>query len=373
MLDDRPILETTPLHALHRELGAKLVGFAGYDMPVQYPAGILKEHLHTRHAAGLFDVSHMGQVHLRGPDVAAALETLVPADIQGLKDNQTRYTMFTTETGDIIDDLMVTRLGPDFLQLIVNAGGKKGDLDHLRAHLTSNASIEYLADQALLALQGPLAAYVMAEAVPGIEDMAFMTGMQTPLFDVPAYITRSGYTGEDGYEISIPAENAEFVARRLLANKAVMAIGLGARDSLRLEAGLCLYGHDIDLSTSPIEADLAWSIGRRRREHGGFKGAHMIQQQLAHGPSRRRVGLLPVDRAPAREGTEILDEADAVVGVVTSGGFSPSLDRPIAMGYVPTALAEPGTRVHLSVRGRRLPADVTALPFVPTRYFRKKG
>ena len=369
---DAIALKTTPLNALHRRLGAKMVGFGGYDMPVQFPAGILKEHLHVRAHAGLFDVSHMGQIYLRGPNAAAALETLVPADIVGLKIGQTRYTQFTTETGGIIDDLMVTRLAPDLLFLVVNAGGKLEDLGHLRVHLTSGIEIDYLADKALLALQGPEAAAILAAELPEAATMSFMSAIEAPLFGVAALITRSGYTGEDGYEISIAAEDAEHVAGELLKHKNVLPIGLGARDSLRLEAGLCLYGHDIDQGTTPVEADLSWSIGKRRRAEGGFKGDTTILNQLAHGTTRTRIGILPTGRAPAREGTEILDESGAVIGIVTSGGFSPSLDRPIAMGYVPTALAKPGTAVGLSVRGKILPATLTALPFVPTNYHRPK-
>ena len=285
-------LKTTPLNALHRELGAKMVGFGGYDMPVQYQTGILKEHLHVRAHAGLFDVSHMGQIRLSGAAAAAALETLVPADIAGLRDGQSRYTMFTTETGGIIDDLMVTRLAPELLMLVVNAGGKAADYAHLQTHLTTGIGIEYLAGQALLALQGPDAVTVLGAVVPQIVAMPFMTGLETPLFGVAAIITRSGYTGEDGFEISISDEDAEHVARELLKHQSVLPIGLGARDSLRLEAGLCLYGHDIDLATTPVEAGLGWSIGKRRRGEGGFKGAETILPQLAHGAPRARVGIL---------------------------------------------------------------------------------
>ena len=368
---ESPVLQTTPLNALHRRLGAKMVGFGGYDMPVQFPAGILKEHLHVRAHAGLFDVSHMGQIYLRGADAAAALETLVPADIVGLKNGQTRYTQFTTETGGIIDDLMVTRLAPDLLFLVVNAGGKFEDLDHLRAHLLSTP-IEYLGDKALLALQGPEAAAILAAEIPEAATMAFMSAIEEPLFGVAALVTRSGYTGEDGFEISCPAEDAEHIATELLKDQRVMPIGLGARDSLRLEAGLCLYGHDIDQATTPVEADLSWSIGKRRRAEGGFKGAAAILDQLANGATRKRIGILPTGRAPAREGSEILNAAGEVIGIVTSGGFSPSLDRPIAMGCVPTNLAVPGTAVGLSVRGKILPAELHALPFVPTNYYRSR-
>ncbi len=366
---DAHLLRTTPLNALHRELGATMVGFGGYDLPVHYQAGILKEHAHVRRAAGLFDVSHMGQIHLRGEAVAQGLETLVPADVAGLRDGQSRYAVFTTETGGIIDDLIVTRGAHELLMLVVNAGGKEADLAHLTAHLTSGVDIEYL-DRALLALQGPQAVAVLANEVPETSSMPFMTALEAPLFGVAADITRSGYTGEDGFEISVAAEDAEHVARALLKNPAVLPVGLGARDSLRLEAGLCLYGHDIHLATTPVEAALGWSIGKRRRTEGGFKGAETILGQLVRGADRTRVGILPADRAPAREGTEILDEAGEVVGAVTSGGFSPTLERPVAMGYVPAELAVPGTKLGLSVRGRILPAEVTPLPFVPHRYHR---
>ncbi|EWY37369.1 aminomethyltransferase [Skermanella stibiiresistens SB22] len=360
---------TTPLHALHVELGAKMVPFAGYDMPVQYPLGILKEHLHTRTAAGLFDVSHMGQVRLTGPDAAAALETLVPGDIQGLALGRTRYSLFTNEQGGVLDDLMISNRG-DHLFLVVNAACKEADIAHLRERLAGRVEVEYLADRALLALQGPRAAEVLARFVPQAETMKFMSIIEADFRGVPVLITRSGYTGEDGYEISIPNLLADTTARLLLAEEGVEPIGLGARDSLRLEAGLCLYGHDIDTTTTPVEAGLNWVIGKRRRAEGGFPGADVILGQLANGTTRRRVGIRPDGKAPAREHTQVTDPSGAPLGEVTSGGFGPSANGPIAMGYVATEAAAPGTPVHLMVRGKPMPAKVVEMPFVAQRYYR---
>ena len=368
--EDQSNLAHTPLHALHVELGARMVPFAGYAMPVQYPAGVLTEHRHTRAAAGLFDVSHMGQVVLRGSGAAAALETLVPADILGLGDSRQRYTMFTNETGGIIDDLMVTNAG-DRLILVVNAANKAEDIAHLRAGLTKGVAIEPMPDRALLALQGPRAAEVMERVAAGAAAMGFMTGRDLTVAGVGCFVTRSGYTGEDGYEISVPEGEAEALARRLLAEPEVAPIGLGARDTLRLEAGLCLHGSDIDDATTPIEAALNWTIAKRRREQGGFPGDAVIRDQLANGTERLRVGLRPTDRAPARGHTPIVGEGDVLVGQVTSGGFGPTLDAPIAMGYVRAALAKPGTALGLMVRGARRAASVVPLPFVPHRY--RKG
>lgn len=371
---DAPLKET-PLHALHVELGARMVPFAGYAMPVQYPTGILQEHLHTRAAAGLFDVSHMGQVRLTardGGDPAEALERLVPGDIQGLAVGQTRYTQFTDAAGGILDDLMVTRRADD-LFLVVNAARKDHDIAHLRAALEPACRVEVLADRALLALQGPQAATVLSHYVPVCPEMAFMTGRTCEINGVPVFATRSGYTGEDGFELSLPAERAEEIARLLLGGEEedVWPVGLGARDSLRLEAGLCLYGHDIDTTTSPVEAGLLWSIGPRRRAEGGFPGAAAIQAQIKDGPTRRRVGLKPDGKAPAREGTEIRDAAgETVLGAVTSGGFGPSAGGPVAMGYVAAPHAAPGGRVTLMVRGKPLPAEIVRLPFVPHNYHR---
>jgi aminomethyltransferase len=360
-------LSKTPLHALHVELGAKTVPFAGYDMPVQFPTGILTEHKHTRAQAGLFDVSHMGQVRLWGDEAAAALEALVPGDILGLAENRSRYTQYTTDTAGILDDLMVTRRA-DHLFLVVNASCKAADIAHMQAKLPKSVRVEPLPDRALLALQGPAAKTVMDRLAPGATALTFMVSGTGKVAGFDCWYSRSGYTGEDGFEISVAAKDAEALARKLLAEPEVKPIGLGARDSLRLEAGLCLYGHDIDTTTTPIEAGLAWSIGKRRREQGGFSGAAVVQAELKSGPARRRVGILPDGRAPAREGTEIVDAAGKVVGTITSGGFGPSADRPVAMGYVPTALAAPGTALGLMVRGKVLPAKTAALPFAPHRY-----
>ncbi len=362
-----PLL-TTPLDALHRELGARMVPFAGYAMPVQYPAGILAEHRHTRLSAGLFDVSHMGQVEIAGPGAARWLESLVPGDIDGLAAGRTRYTVFTDDSGGILDDLMVSRLAEDRLVLVVNAACKQADAAHLRRHLAPGLQLRELADRALLALQGPEAAAALAGLAPEAAAMGFMSVRPLDIDGIPCLATRSGYTGEDGFEISVPADRAEALARRLLCLAGVAPAGLGARDSLRLEAGLCLYGADIDTTTTPVEAGLGWIIGRRRREQGGFPGAAIIQRQLAEGPARLRVGLLPEGRAPARAHTEIADAAGHRLGEVTSGGFSPSLEIPIAMGYVPAALARPGNAVTLTVRGKPLAARVTPMPFVPHRY-----
>lgn len=367
-LQSAPLLRT-PLHALHRELGAKLVPFAGYEMPVQFPAGIIAEHQHCRMAAGLFDVSHMGQVTLAGAGAAAALETLVPGDIGGLGTGRTRYTLFTDEQGGILDDLMVTNAG-DHLFLIVNAACKVDDIAHLRARLGDRIAVRVRSDRALLALQGPQAAAVLARFAPATAAMKFMSFSPATLAGIPCWLTRSGYTGEDGFEISVPAADAEALARRLLAEPEVEPIGLGARDSLRLEAGLCLYGHDIDRETTPVEADLAWVIGKRRRAAGGFPGADTILQQLAGGPPRLRVGIRPDGPAPAREQTPIVGRDGAPIGIVTSGGYGPSVNGPVAMGYVATPAAAEGTAVGLIVRGQPRPAKIVKLPFVPHRYHR---
>jgi aminomethyltransferase len=366
--DDAP-LKTTPLDALHRALGAKMVPFAGYAMPVQYPMGILNEHLHTRAAAGLFDVSHMGQAKLLGADAAAALETLVPGDLQILKEGATRYTQLTNDEGGILDDLMATKRA-DGLYLVVNAACKDQDFARIEAKIGARAKLQRLDDRALLALQGPHAAAVMARLAPDSAGQKFMTLREGKIGGIGCLFTRSGYTGEDGYEISVPASEAEKLAKLLLAQPEVKPIGLGARDSLRLEAGLCLYGHDIDTTTSPIEADLLWSISKRRRAEGGFPGAARIQREIAQGPSRRRVGIVPEGRAPAREGTEIVDASGTKIGIVTSGGFGPSVSGPVCMGYVPANSATPGTQVGLVVRGKTLPAKIAGMPFAPHRYFR---
>jgi aminomethyltransferase len=362
-------LRRTPLYDLHLSLGAKMVPFAGYHMPVQYASGIMAEHLHTRAAAGLFDVSHMGQVRLDGDDPAGALETLVPGDVRGLKPGRMRYSLFTNDAGGILDDLMVTAAG-DHLLLIVNAARKAEDLAHLRRRLAGWARATPLDDRALLALQGPAAAAVLARLAPGASALAFMEGAAMAVDGVACFLTRSGYTGEDGFEISVPAAAAQRLAERFLAEPEVRAVGLGARDSLRLEAGLCLYGHDIDETTSVVEADLGWTIQKRRRAEGGFPGAAAIARQLAGGARRRRVGIQPQGRAPAREGTEIVDAAGAAIGRITSGGFGPSVDGPIAMGYVAQPAAALGTAVQLMLRGTPRPARIVPLPFVPHRYHR---
>ncbi len=370
-------LARTPLHALHRALGAKMVPFAGYDMPLHSPAGVLAEHLHTRAAAGLFDVSHMGQALLAGPDyetVASALEALCPADLIGLPPGRQRYTQLLNADGGVLDDLMATRPAePDAagqLTLVVNAARKAFDFDHVEVALPNAVRLTRLPDRALIALQGPKAADVLARLAPLSPPMRFMDARSFAVAGVACWVSRSGYTGEDGFELSIRAEDAQDLARALLAQPEVLPIGLGARDSLRLEAGLCLYGHDIDARTSPVEASLAWSIGKRRRAEGGYPGAGRIARELAEGPARRRVGLSPDGRAPAREGTPIVDLDGRAIGTVTSGGFGPSLNGPLAMGYVAAAQAAPGTRVLLVVRGKALPARVAPLPFVPHSYRR---
>ena len=362
-------LKRTPLFALHRELGARLVPFAGWEMPVQYPAGILTEHLHCRAAAALFDVSHMGQVRLDGAEPAAALERLVPADIVGLAAGRARYTQFTDTSGGILDDLIVSQAG-DHLFLVVNAGCRDADLAHLRAGLEPEMRVTELADRALLALQGPAAVTVLARHAPACAELPFMGTAEMAVGGLPCRVSRLGYTGEDGYEISVAAAEAERLARLLLAEPEVRPAGLGARDSLRLEAGLPLYGHDIDTTTTPVEAGLGWSIAKRRREQGGFPGAAVIQRQFAQGPERKLVGLRPDGKAPAREGSEIRLPGGDAIGRVTSGGFGPSVGGPVAMGYLDTAAAAPGTEVALVVRGKALPARVAPLPFVPRRYHR---
>ncbi len=362
-------LKRTPLHALHLALGAKMVPFAGYEMPVQYPSGILKEHLHTRSRAGLFDVSHMGQLRIVGAGSASALEALVPGDLLALAPLRMRYTLLLNEEGGILDDLMATRLGDGFF-LVVNAARKEADLAHLRDRLAGAATVEPIGDRALLALQGPAAATVLSRFLDGIAQLGFMTATETRLDDRNCLVTRSGYTGEDGFEISLPAKDASAVAEMLLAQPDVWPIGLGARDSLRLEAGLCLWGHDIDETTTPVEAGLAWTIGKRQRVEGGFPGAAIVLHQLAEGAPRARIGIRPDGRAPAREDTPILDTAGARIGHVTSGGFGPTVSGPIAMGYVDRPHAAHGTSLALLVRGVARPANVVPLPFVPTRYYR---
>jgi aminomethyltransferase len=373
-------LKRTPLFALNTELGGKMVPFAGYDMPVQFPTGILKEHLHTRAAAGLFDVSHMGQaiLHLEAKgghdDIAAAFETLVPGDIKGLKPGQIRYTLLLNDQGGIRDDLMATRPeaadAAGTLFLVVNAGTKDADFAHVASALKGRVRVERLEDRALIALQGPKAHEVLERVVPGVGKMLFMTMRKFTWERQVLYVSRSGYTGEDGYEISVPGAIATAFARVLLADANVLPIGLGARDSLRLEAGLCLYGHDIDEATTPVEADLVWAISKRRKLEKGFPGDARILDQLFNGASRVRVGLKPDGKAPAREGAEIVDADGTVVGRVTSGGFGPSVNGPVAMGYVSPQYAKDGTTLGLKVRTQVLPARVVPMPFVPKRFYK---
>ena len=367
----------TPLHALHVELGARMALFAGYDMPIQYPSGVLAEHLHTRKAAGLFDVSHMGQALIEGPDHArnaAFLETLCPADLVNLAPGRQRYTQLLDGTGGIVDDLMVARpLDADgLLRLVVNASRKSLDFALIGERLPRDVRLTPIAEEALIALQGPLAAATLARLAPGegTQTMAFMSAKPVRIAEFATFVSRSGYTGEDGYEISLPATQAEMFARLLLTQPGVAPIGLGARDSLRLEAGLCLYGHELDESVDPVEVALAWSIQKRRRAEGGFPGAERIRKALAIGPDRLRVGLRPDGRAPAREGVEIVSADGAPIGVVTSGGFGPSVGGPIAMGFVDRAHASIGTPVGLVVRGKALMARVVGLPFHPHTYYR---
>ena len=366
-------LLTTPLHALHIELGAKMVPFGGYDMPVQYATGILTEHKHTRAAAGLFDVSHMGQVLLKGVGAAAALETLVPVDIVGLAPFKQRYALFTNEQGGILDDLMVTRRDND-LFVVVNAACKAQDIAHLQSRIGHLCEVVPLPDQALLALQGPQAVTALARLNADVQKLVFMTGGHFVLDGIDCFVTRSGYTGEDGFEISVPADRAVQLARALLAQPEVKPIGLGARDTLRLEAGLCLYGHDIDTTTTPVEGALTWAIQKVRRaggeRAGGYPGVSVIDTQLAEGAARKRVGLIGTERTPVREGAKVVDASGAEVGVVTSGSPSPSLGQPVALAYVRADLAAVGTALFAVVRDKQVPMTVTALPFVPNRYYR---
>ena len=373
-------LRHTPLYDLHVARGARMVPFAGYDMPVQYADGILAEHAHVRSAAGLFDVSHMGQAFLVGADhetAARALETLVPADIAGLAPGRQRYTQLLDESGGILDDLMVTR-SPDpaedgVLMLVVNAARKHDDYAHLEAKLPAHVRLIRADHRALIALQGPKAAEALARHCADTAAMAFMSARSTSFDGIDCHVSRSGYTGEDGFEISVKANRVRAIVERLLAHPDIKPIGLGARDSLRLEAGLCLYGHDIDTTTSPVEAGLTWSIQKRRREAGGFPGAARVLAELRDGPSRARVGLKPEGRIPAREGTEIRAADGAPIGKVTSGGFGPTVGGAIAMGYVERRFAQPATRVVLVVRGKDIAAEVVPLPFVAHRYHRNQG
>ena len=366
-------LMTTPLDALHRELGGKMVPFAGYDMPVQYPTGIIREHLHTRAGAGLFDVSHMGQLVLEGAGSAALLESLVPVDIHGLGHHRQTYALFTNEQGGVLDDLIITRWDDDRFFLVVNAACKTQDIDHLRAHLQGQ-SLTVMEDRALLALQGPAARGVMASLCPEAAALVFLQGCRTELCGVEAYVTCSGYTGEDGFEISVASNQAEGVARALLAEEAVEPIGLGARDSLRLEAGLCLYGHELADDIDPVQAGLMWSVSRARRRDGarpgGFPGAGVILQRIEEKPPLCRVGLVVDGRRPLREGQEVFDENGVRLGSICSACYGASIGKPIAMAYIDRAAGEPGTTVQVAVRDKLVPARVAAMPFVPQRYFR---
>jgi glycine cleavage system T protein (aminomethyltransferase) len=361
--------QTLPLDAWHRGRGARMVGFAGYQMPIQYE-GIIAEHRWTRESAGLFDVSHMGQLLIAGPDAEKGLESLLPADLRILKEGRLRYSLLLTLDGGIIDDLMVTRRG-DHWYMVVNGATKDGDIEHLRARLPRNVVVDHMKEQALLALQGPKAAETLSRLAPGVEQLGFMNGGPFEIGGATAWISRSGYTGEDGFEISVPAARAAAVADLIADQAEVKPIGLGARDSLRLEAGLPLYGHDLDPVTSPVEADLVFAISKRRREEGGFAGWHRIMKELADGPVRRRAGLAVEGRQPVREGAMVVDADANEVGKVTSGGFSPMLEAPIAMAYVPAAMAEPGTDIGLAQRGKLFRAKTVPMPFVPHRYHRK--
>lgn len=364
-------LKKTPLYDAHRAAGARMVPFAGYSMPVQYRDGVLKEHLWTREHAGLFDVSHMGQGRLRGVSPLSAFEEVTPGDFIGLKPGKQRYSLLLNKKGGIVDDLMASRPDDDGLFVVVNGACKDNDFKVIENELAGQVQIERLEDRALLALQGPEAAAVLAEHAPDAAGLAFMDAARVTAFGCDAIVSRSGYTGEDGYEISVPADQAERVWNTLLADERVRPIGLGARDSLRLEAGLPLYGHDIDEATSPVEAGLSFAVSKKRRDAGDFPGAYRIMQELAEEPARVRVGLRVLEGAPAREGAEIADETGAVIGRVTSGGFAPSLNAPIAMGYVPPEHAAHGAQLKVIVRGKAQACEVTPMPFVPHRYVRK--
>ena len=373
-MTDQDTCLKTPLHAVHLEAGAKMVPFAGYDMPVQYPLGVKKEHLHTRDAAGLFDVSHMGQLRLKGEGAAAALEALVPVDIIDLPSGKQRYAFFTNEQGGIMDDLMVANLG-DHLFVVVNAACKAQDIAHLQANLPQGVELEVIEDRALLALQGPKAAEVLARFQPQVADMLFMDVKVLEIDGVECIVSRSGYTGEDGYEISVSSVQAAELANKLTACEEVEWIGLGARDSLRLECGLCLYGHDMDTTTTPVEASLLWGISKPRRADGeragGFPGADIILKQIeTKDVARKRVGLVGQTKAPVREGCKLFDAQDNEIGIVTSGTAGPTAGKPVSMAYVATEVAAIGTEIFADVRGKKLPMTVEKMPFVPQRYYR---
>ena len=369
----------TPLHDLHVELGARMVPFAGYSMPVQYPAGLMAEHHHTRQAAGLFDVSHMGQLRLVGPDSAAALETLLPVDVIDLPAGKQRYGLLLNDDGGIIDDLMF--FNRDYandgdLFIIVNGACKVGDIAHIQAKIGSRCEVIPMPEMALMALQGPQAVTALQRLAPGVEKLVFMTGGRFTVAGCDCFLTRSGYTGEDGFEISVHASQADTLARALLAQPEVKPVGLGARNSLRLEAGLCLYGNDIDSGTTPAEAALNWAIQKVRRtggaRAGGFPGAEKIQAQLANPATlaRKRVGLVALERVPVRDHTELQSTAGAPIGTVTSGLLGPTINQPVAMGYVSPDFSAIGTRVNALVRGKAVPMEVSAMPFVPNHYYR---
>ncbi|MFX4227918.1 MAG: glycine cleavage system aminomethyltransferase GcvT [Porticoccaceae bacterium] len=369
-----PALARTPLFNLHNRLGARMVPFAGYSMPVQYPSGIKNEHLHCRQAAGMFDVSHMGQLVIYGEGVTSALERLLPADLEALKINQQCYSFLTNPEGGIIDDLIITRWDQDCYFIVVNASRKSEDLAHLGSRLPQTIKINELKDRALIAVQGPKAANVVEQHWPESAEVSFMNGIHVRYMEEELFLTRSGYTGEDGFEISIPADLAEELAEKLLADESLQPTGLGARDSLRLEAGLCLYGHDLDEQTTPVEAGLTWAISPSRRpggsKAGGFTGADRIMKQLDAGTERIRVGLDIAGRAPVREGAPIVNETGEEIGTVTSGGFGPSIEKPVAMAYVQSSYAHPGSQVSAIVREKPRQAKICKLPFIKPGYFR---
>ena len=367
--DSGSVLKTTPLDCLHQSLNARMVPFAGYSLPLQYGSGIITEHNHTRAKASLFDVSHMGQIRIHGADAAEALETIVPSSIDDLEPGGMRYTMLTTDVGTIIDDVMVTR-EDDGLFVVVNASRLEFDLPHMQAKLGADVEVEVLTDRALIALQGPKAAAALADLSSEVTGMPFMSARTITIDRIETLVNRCGYTGEDGFEISIPADSAEDLVRALLADDRVEMAGLGARDTLRLEAGLCLYGQDIDETTTPIEAGLNWTIAKRRREEGGFPGANVIVSQIADGPTRRLVGIRPEGRVPARAGTTINTVDGEPLGEITSGAFGPTIGGPVAMGYVAAGSSDAGTAVQLDIRGKTVPAAITTLPFTPRRYFK---
>jgi len=372
MSDNAP--KQTSLYGEHVKLGARMVPFAGYDMPVQYPSGILAEHNWTRENAGLFDVSHMGQCLIEGPGfeaVAGAMEALVPADVLSLKPRQQRYSQFLNEQGGTLDDLMITRHEKDgTLYVVVNAGRKEHDYAWMRRHLPAGVRLTTRDDLSLVALQGPKAEEALAKLAPAVKDIPFMHYADVGIGGIRAQVSRSGYTGEDGFEISVSNADAAKLWNLLLSDPLVKPVGLGARDSLRLEGGLCLYGHELDEAISPVEADLVWSIQKRRRTEGGFIGAARVQKELAEGTAKKRVGIRPEGRAPARDGTVITDQSGREIGKVTSGGFGPSVNGPVAMGYVETQSSRPGTKINLIVRGNPLPAEIVTLPFIPNRFKR---